>query len=46
MEILFESHSETEEEFEYNGEIIVNSGSVLIVKLDPELGDSIILGKP
>jgi hypothetical protein len=37
MEILFESNSETEEEFEFNGEIIVNKGTVQIVKFE-ELG--------
>jgi hypothetical protein len=35
MEILFESNSEQEEEFEYNGEIIVNKGHVQITTGDP-----------
>ena len=35
MEILFESNTETEEEFEFEGEIIVNKGSVQIIKGDP-----------
>jgi hypothetical protein len=32
MEILFESNSEQEEEFEYDGQIIINKGHVQIVK--------------
>lgn len=35
MEILFESNTETEEEFEFNGQIIVNKGSVQIIKGNP-----------
>jgi hypothetical protein len=35
MEILFESNSEQEEEFEYDGEIIVNKGLVQITTGDP-----------
>lgn len=32
MEILFESNTENEEEFDYDGETIINKGSVKIVK--------------
>jgi len=32
MEILFESNTETEQEFEFNGELIINKGTVQIVK--------------
>lgn len=39
MEILFESNSEEEQEFEYNGEIIINKGTVQIVKLEDEVID-------
>lgn len=35
MEILFESNTETEEEFEFDGEVIVNKGLVQIIKGDP-----------
>lgn len=35
MEILFESNTETEEEFEFEGQVIVNKGSVQIIKGDP-----------
>ena len=35
MEILFESNSEQEEEFEHNGEVIVNKGHVQITTGDP-----------
>jgi hypothetical protein len=35
MEILFESNTETEEEFEFNGEVIINKGLVQIIKGDP-----------
>ena len=35
MDILFESNSETEEEFEYDGQLIINKGSVQIVKDNP-----------
>jgi hypothetical protein len=35
MQILFESNSEQEEEFEYDGQIIINKGSVQIIKGDP-----------
>lgn len=34
MEILFESNTETEEQFEYNGEIIINKGLVQIMEFD------------
>jgi len=34
MEILFESNTEQEEEFEYEGQVIVNKGTVQIVKLE------------
>ena len=32
MEILFESNTEEEQEFEYDGQIIINKGTVQIVK--------------
>jgi hypothetical protein len=32
MEILFESNTEEEEEFEYDGQVIINKGTVQIVK--------------
>ena len=35
MEILFESNTEQEEEFEYEGQIIVNKGHVQIIKGNP-----------
>jgi hypothetical protein len=35
MEILFESNTETEEEFEFNGEVIINKGSVQIITGNP-----------
>jgi hypothetical protein len=35
MEILFESNTETEEEFEFEGGTIINKGSVQIIKGDP-----------
>ena len=35
MDILFESNTETEEEFEFKGQVIVNKGSVQIIKGDP-----------
>ena len=35
MEILFESNTEQEEEFEFNSQIIVNKGSVQIIKGNP-----------
>ena len=35
MEIIFESNTETEEEFEFNGEVIINKGLVQIIKGDP-----------
>lgn len=39
MEILFESNTEQEEEFEYDGQIIVNKGTVQIVKLEEPVTD-------
>ena len=39
MEILFESYSEQEEEFEYEGEIIVNKGHVQIIRLEKSVTD-------
>lgn len=39
MEILFESNTEHEEEFEYDGQIIVNKGTVQIVKLQESVTD-------
>lgn len=39
MEILFESNSEQEEEFEFNGELIINKGTVQIVKLEEPVVD-------
>lgn len=39
MTILFESNSEQEEEFEYDGEIIVNKGHVQIVKSEESVTD-------
>ena len=35
MQILFESNTEQEEEFEFNGEIIINKGLVQIIKGNP-----------
>jgi hypothetical protein len=35
MEILFESNTEIESEFEFEGEVIVNKGLVQIFKGDP-----------
>jgi hypothetical protein len=35
MEILFESNTEQEKEFDYDGEVIVNKGHVQITAGDP-----------
>ena len=34
MEILFQSDSDIEEEFEFDGQVMVNKGTVQIVKID------------
>lgn len=39
MEILFESNTEQEEEFEYDGQVIVNKGTVQIVKSEESVAD-------
>lgn len=39
MEILFESNTEQEEEFEYDGQVIVNKGTVQIVKSEELVTD-------
>jgi hypothetical protein len=39
MEILFESNSEQEEEFEYDGQVIVNKGHVQIIRLEESVTD-------
>jgi hypothetical protein len=35
MKILFESDTEQEQEFEYDGQIIINKGTVQIVEYTP-----------
>lgn len=44
MEILFESNTEHPEEFEYEGQIILNQGNVVIIKADEKLGETVIFG--
>lgn len=39
MEILFESNTEEEQKFEYDGQIIINKGTVQIVKLEEPVTD-------
>lgn len=41
MEIIFKSQTEDEQEFDFNGEKIINSGDVTIIKFDPSLPDPI-----
>lgn len=39
MEILFESNTEEEQEFEYDGQVIINKGTVQIVKSEEPVTD-------